>query len=79
MVWAIDLDDNIGVCGSKWPLLSAMRRGLGLQSIPANTLSPNQPGAPASTRPTTTTSTTTTTTAAPVITQSPTSMIYLSV
>ncbi|XP_076042458.1 putative chitinase 10 isoform X2 [Oratosquilla oratoria] len=34
MIWAIDLDDNVGVCGSKWPLLSAMRRSLLSSSVP---------------------------------------------
>ncbi|XP_065561191.1 LOW QUALITY PROTEIN: probable chitinase 10 [Artemia franciscana] len=34
MVWAIDLDDYRGVCGSRWPLLRALNRGLGKNFVP---------------------------------------------
>ena len=28
MIWAVDLDDYLGLCGSRWPLLSVMNRQL---------------------------------------------------
>ena len=28
MIWAIDLDDYLGECGEKWPLLNTMNRVL---------------------------------------------------
>ena len=29
MIWAIELDDNKGICGSERPLMSAIHQGLG--------------------------------------------------
>ena len=28
MIWAVDLDDYLGSCGARWPLLSTMNRHL---------------------------------------------------
>ena len=28
MIWAVDLDDYLGSCGARWPLLSTMNRQL---------------------------------------------------
>ena len=28
MIWALDLDDYLGMCGTRWPLLTAIRTGL---------------------------------------------------
>lgn len=38
MVWAIDLDDYLGMCGSRWPLLSAIRTRLADGSPPIDTV-----------------------------------------
>ena len=35
MIWAIDLDDFKGLCGPKWPLLSAIHSGLREKRIPS--------------------------------------------
>ena len=41
MIWAIDLDDYLGACGSKWPLLSTMNHELRRKKININTCSFN--------------------------------------
>ena len=33
MIWAVDLDDYLGLCGSRWPLLSVMNRQLRRKEI----------------------------------------------
>ena len=33
MIWAVDLDDYLGLCGSRWPLLSVMNRELRRKEI----------------------------------------------
>ena len=33
MIWAVDLDDYLGLCGSRWPLLSVMNRHLRRKEI----------------------------------------------
>ena len=36
MIWAVDLDDYLGLCGSRWPLLSVMNRQLRRKEIVLN-------------------------------------------
>ena len=36
MIWAVDLDDYLGLCGSRWPLLSVMNRELRRKEIVPN-------------------------------------------
>ena len=37
MIWAVDLDDYLGLCGSRWPLLSVMNRQLRREETSATT------------------------------------------
>lgn len=37
MIWALDLDDYLGMCGTRWPLLTAVRTGLTGSYVPQTT------------------------------------------